>query len=240
MVRSTSLLGRFAIILCIAVLIGACAPFTTQPQVCPCGPAPEVFAVQLGQSSASGAVGTFELRMVDITPQQFRFYYVFKSSHSSSIRVTASAEASANASPPQPLTVTVQVLGQLGAYQVGVIHVTRGQNVAQTISLAITPSNPVGGNGATVWRLSPVKQLIPQPHAHSARTGVGWDPVLSPEAQWSAEVAPQLVSYVKIIIPGQPAADRSYVFLRSDDAVVVTVITKAQYLAFAGAVNFTP
>lgn len=92
----------------------------------------------------------------------------------------------------------------------------------------------------TTWRLSPVKQLITQPHANSARTGVGWDPVLLPEAQWSAEVMPQLVSYVKVIIPGQPAADRAYIFLRSDDPVVVTIITKAQYLALAGSVNFTP
>jgi hypothetical protein len=46
------------------------------------------------------------------------------------------------------------------------------------------------------------------------------------------------VSYVKIILPGQPVAERSYVFVRSDDPLTVT--TKAEYLAIAGPENFTP
>jgi hypothetical protein len=48
------------------------------------------------------------------------------------------------------------------------------------------------------------------------------------------------VSYVKVVLPGQPVADRSYVFVRSDDPSKVSMITKAQYLAIAGQVNFTP
>jgi len=231
-----------------ASTITACTPFTVHQQECSCAPPPYPFAAQLDQMAATGTAGAFAFKAIDITPQQFRFYYVFESSqqspHPLSLSVTASAELPTKSATKDTLATTIQVLGQIGAYTVGVVHVGRGQNVAQTIILKVQPKTAAGADVGAPWRLTPMQQLMPEPHANTARGGLATTlngaPGALPEAQWFGEVMPQLVGYVKVIIPGQPVANRSYVFLRSDDPIVVTVITKAQYLAIAGAANFTP
>jgi hypothetical protein len=207
-----------------------------------------------GQGFASGSAGAIALKWLEYTPQQFRLYYVFKPSDQGTqastpaqpvaLQVTGSASLPGSPTTPAiPLPVTSQTLGQIGAYTIGAIHIGRfdhtGQPVnraGQIITVAITPSLP----GAATWRLSPIHQLIVEPHAQTARGGLGAYPDGLPEAQWSPPVQAQLVSYVKVILPGQPVADRSYVFVRSDDWVKVQVISKAQYIALAGGENFTP
>jgi hypothetical protein len=48
------------------------------------------------------------------------------------------------------------------------------------------------------------------------------------------------VAYFRGPTPKQQGVSRSYVFLRMDDPVVVSVITQAQYISIAGAENFKP
>jgi len=227
----------------LALFIGgmsACAPFTTHSQACMCGPGPQFFEIQPTQLFVTGAAGAFAVEMTDITPEQFRFYYVFHAAQPTSLRVMASAEAATDPSAPIQLATTDQTLGQIGAYTVGVVHVTRGQNVAQTITLEITPSTASGTSIGVIWHLAPLKQLIPTQQHTWVSGGATTNPNALPDAQWSPQVMSQQVSYVKIIMPGELAASRAYVFLRSDDPVTVTVITKAEYLAIAGSANFTP
>lgn len=217
--------------------LSACTFSQENVRACTCGGPPAIWEGQPNQGIAIGPAGTFALKFIEFTPKQFRFYYVFKTSHQAPLQVTASSAIPANTSMPViPLATTVQTLGRISEYTIGVIHVQHLNRAGQIIMLAITPALA----GAATWRLEPFKQLIMEPHSQTARGGIGVMPVGLPEAQWSGEYQEQLVSYVKVVIPGQPVADRTYVFLRSDDPVVVKVITKAQYIAIAGPANFTP
>jgi hypothetical protein len=197
-----------------------------------------------GQGFASGPAGAIAVKFIEFTPLQFRVYYVFKlSSQAASqtspvtLRVTASSSLSASPSTPVvPLTSAIQTLGQIGDYTIGVMHIKHLNRAGQVITLAITPALP----GAATWHLSPIHQLIYQTHADTATGAAGGYPDALSEAQWYGPVQAQLVSYVKVVIPGQPIADRTYVFVRSDDWVNVQAITKAQYIALAGTGNFTP
>jgi len=206
----------------------------------PCPPPIEWTLTQPNQTFALGAAGVFALKQMDINPKQFRFYYVFKAQQPKiTLRMAASAYQATSPSEITPLATADQVLGQIGSYIIGVAHIARRSHAGQIIQLQITPITATG-SAETTWRLAPIKQLIAEAHADSAWSGVApaKDPL--PEAVWSGELEAQLVSYVKVIIPGQPVAKRTYVFLRSDDPVIVKLITKAQYLAIAGPDNFTP
>ncbi|MEO7002410.1 MAG: hypothetical protein ABI068_11355 [Ktedonobacterales bacterium] len=216
--------------------LSACTVFTSQTSILSVPP-PIVWQMQPHQSFASGPVGTFALEFVDFTPQQFRFYYAFKSPHQADLRVSASSSlAGRGAASVMALATTVQPLGQIGDYAIGVIHVEHINRAGQIISLAITPTVA----NAITWQLAPFKQLIVEPHAQTARGGIGIMAEGLPEVQWSGELEEQLASYVKVVIPGQPVTNRTYVFVRSDDPVVVQVITKVQFIAIAGSANFTP
>jgi len=178
--------------------------------------------------------------MIEITPQQFRFYYVFKSaSHASLHVIVSSVLPESPTTPAITLAATVQALGQIGAYTIGVIHVTRNNRSGQFVTLAITPSVA----GAATWQLAPLQQRFPAPPPRHTRIGMWVTPEGLPEAQWLGPVTEQEVTYliyVKVVIPGQPVADRTYVFFQYDDPVVVKALTKAQYIAIAGSANFTP
>ncbi|HLY31322.1 MAG TPA: hypothetical protein VKQ36_09855, partial [Ktedonobacterales bacterium] len=160
------------------------------------------------------------------------------------LQVTTSAALSSHPAATTSLTATNQTLGHIGAYTVGVIHVARRSQAGQIITLQIMPltSSKVGSD--ITWRLAPLRQIMAEPRPSKARFELATDASGRsnglPEAQWSGVNKLQQVSYVKVVIQGQQVADRSYVFVRSDDPVVVKVITKAEYLAIAGPNNFTP
>ncbi len=201
-----------------------------------------IWQVQLDQTYVKGDEGALEIKWIEITPQQLRFYYVFTSNHDFNLRMIASSAPpteSPDATIATPLAMIVQTLGRLGSYEVGVAQVEHRSHVGQTIALAITPV-PLSGTSVTTWRLAPLKQLRPEPHVATTRSVLRTNSNGLSEAQWHGPVMAQLVSYATIILPGQLAADRSHVFVRSDDPVVVAVITEAEYLAFAGLANFTP
>lgn len=201
-----------------------------------------IWQVQLDQTYVKGAEGALEIKWIEITPQQLRFYYVFTSNHSINLRVVASSALpteSSDATIVTLLATTVQTLGRLGSYEVGVAQVEHRSQSGQTITLAITLV-PLSGTSVTTWRLAPLKQLRPEPHVSTTRSVLRTNSNELSEAQWYGPVMAQLVSYATVILPGQLAADRSHVFVRSDDPVVVAVITEPEYLAFAGLASFTP
>jgi len=205
-------------------------------------PPPQLWQVQLNQTFVTGTEGAFAIKWIGITPQQFRFYFVFTTDHDRNLRVAASSllpTQSSDATIVIPLLTTVQTLGQLGSYTVGVAQVERRSQVGQTITLAITPVALAGADAPT-WRLSPMKQLRVETHVATSRSWLTTNPNGLSEVEWSPSFMSQKVSYVKVIIAGQAVSDRSYVFVRSDDPVVVKVMSKADYLAIAGPANFIP
>jgi hypothetical protein len=239
--------------LVMAVTLSACG-YVPQPQRQVVVGAPPIVwqPAPPGQGFASGAAGAIALKWLDFTPQQFRIYFVFKPSGQApppeppvTLQITASASLPVSPTTPAvPLAATLQTLGQIGAYTIGVLHIGRfdhaGQLVnraGQIISMTITAPALVG---AAPWRLAPLHQLIVEPHAQTAWGALGAYQDGLPEAQWSGPVQAQLVSYVKVVMPGQAVGARRYVFVRSDGPVTVQVISQAQYLALAGGENFTP
>ena len=79
------------------------------------------------------------------------------------------------------------------------------------------------------------------------RPGVVWGivphdrtPHPLPEVDFYGPVMREQVAYFRGPTPKQQGVSRSYVFLRMDDPVVVSVITQAQYISIAGAENFKP
>jgi hypothetical protein len=118
--------------------------------------------------------------------------------------------------------------------------VARINHANHIIELQLTAVSPTGADVGT-WHLAPFKQLIPDPHPGSGWYGFNAITTSLPDVSWLDVVeGVHNVSYVKVIVPGQPVADRSYLFVSSDDPVKVMVITKAQYLSIAGPANFTP
>jgi hypothetical protein len=193
---------------------------------------------QPGQLAATGPAGSFAVKWIQVTPQQLQFYYIFLSTQHNSLQVTASASHLSNTTSARSLATTVQVLGQISGYSIGVIHVDWANHVNQLIGLQLTLVSPTGAPAAT-WQLTPLQQVSSDPHP-DGRFQIDTSDSGLPEADWFvAHMGAHTVSYVKIILPGQPVADRSYVFVRSDDPLTVTVITKAEYLAIAGPENFT-
>ncbi len=261
MVERTStphtLLRYFALILgaCLLIALSACgqagssssgqAGSSSNGHTDPCDyapcPAPEVWIVpQPNQTFASGTAGVFALRGIEINPKQYRFYYVFKEQQPhTTLRLAASDYLATDPSQVTPLATTNQVVGQIGSYVIGVAHIARSNRAGQVIMLQVTPVSHRGSVYST-WRLVTFKQLTLEPQDDTTWGGVNPANNALPEAIWSGEIESQKVSYFKVNIPGQPVAKRTYVFLRSDDPVVVKVITKAQFIAIAGANNFIP
>lgn len=246
-VRLWSLLTLIgAMTLALSIALNACGGASSVTQVV--GAPPDVWdAPPVGQDFASGPAGAIALKWSDFTPQQFRIYFVFRPSkqvdapsHPIALRITASSSlASHPATPPVPLAATIQTLGQIDEYTVGVMHIEHLNRADQLVTLAITPSLV----GAATWRLSPIHQRIYEPHAQTATGVFGAYSDGLPEAQWHWPVVLQgelELSYVKVVLPGQPVANHSYVFVRSDSSANVQVMSKAQYIALAGADNFTP
>jgi hypothetical protein len=168
--------------------------------------------------------------------------YLFLSTQRNGLQATASASHLADMTAASGLATTVQLLGQIRDYSVGVIHVEWANNTSQFIGLQLTAVSPAEVRVGT-WQLAPLQQLFSDPLYGRASGGEDYPIVASglPEADWVPVVeGVQVVSYVKVMLSGQSVADRSYVFVRSDDPATVTTISKAEYLSLAGPANFTP
>jgi hypothetical protein len=231
--RQATLLAFFLCLLA-GLSLAACSTDRSCTGSCP---SPIFWQTQPGQLAATGAAGTFAVKSILITPQQIQWYYVFLSKQHNRLQATASTSHLANTTAASSLATTVQLLGQISDYSIGVIHVDWADHVNQVIGLQLTA---VSSTGARVgaWQLTLLQQVDPDPNPGWFGINTGGSGL--PEAVWRmVPMGGTTVSYVKVIIPGQPVADRSYVFVGSDDPVTVQVISKAEYLRIAGPANFT-
>ena len=205
------------------------------------GPPPRVWRVEGEQTSATSSKGVFALKLIEITPQQFRFYYAIKYAPTSdpdvSMRVTVSASLAADSMTTIQLATFVKALGQFGAYTIGVAQVAHKSDAGQVFALAITPITAAGADGDT-WRLAPLRQMRPEPHVDTAWSWLRIQQEGLPEVKWEGPLMGERVSFVRVILPGQPTADQPAIFVRSDDPVEVKLIAKAEYIAIAGLNNY--
>jgi hypothetical protein len=186
-----------------------------------------------GQFLAHNAEGIFSIKYIDITSQEFRFFYAVSSSNHRPPRVSVVSYLASNPGTSTRLVTTVQSLGQLGAFNVGVVHAHVLNRVGQIIALQITPS--VESASTPTWRLAPLKQLLNNAFAN---WGFPIEQAELPEVFWYGPVMKEQVGFFKSTGANQPGSRTLHIFLRLDDPVAVKIITQAEYLSIAGQQNF--
>jgi hypothetical protein len=197
-------------------------------------PAPQVWTLQQGQTLVQNAGGTFALKYIEITSQEFRLFYALNSSYQGTLHVEA---ISYLASAPKTIThllATVQLLGQLSTFKIGVIHMPLLNQAKQIISLQITLLT----KNTPSWHIAPLKQLINEPH-NGSRYSFSTDLKELPNITLYGPVMQEQVAFFKDTSLKEPTSSPSRIFLRLDDPTKVAIITQAEYLTIAGKQNFT-
>lgn len=192
-------------------------------------PPPTVWTTRQQSMLVQNSAGIFALKQIEITTKkEFRFYYVFKSSHQGTIHVTAISSLNTGQRQfPVTLSTTVLSLGTIDGISVGVIRLQYLDRVGQTIMLSIT----LPGEAREHWQLTPLKQLLIEPHPEGGGYyGFPVDQHLFPEIIWSGPVGgPQsMVSLFK------NAVGTRYIFLEVDYAGKIVVITREQCIQLVG------
>lgn len=227
----------FAAVLCVMLLTGIIATivhFLPNSGGEASQPAPIVWQVQHGQTFAQSSGNKFALKYIEVTGQEFRFFYAFTASHPGPLQVEAISYLNPNPQNTIHLVTIVQPLGSLGAFSVGVIRVSRVTRVGQIIALQIT----LPAEKFPTWELSPLRQLIKEPNAARSLYGLSIDQNELPAVTWYGPVTAQQVAFFKDTTAGRSASHASHVFLNLANAHMILIITQAQYLAIAGPSNF--
>jgi len=226
--------GIFAAVSFIALLI---VSLTGAFNMTPRGnavPAPQVWTLQQGQTLVQNTGGTFALKYIEITPQEFRLFYALNSPYQGTLHVEA---VSYLVSAPKTIThlaATVQPLGQLSTFKIGVIHMPRLNQAKQIVSLQITLLT----RNTPSWHIAPLKQLINEPH-NGSRYSFSINPKELPNITLYGPIMQEQVAFFKDTSLGKPTSSPSRIFLRLDDPTIVAIITQAEYLTIAGKQNFT-
>ncbi|MEO8970835.1 MAG: zf-HC2 domain-containing protein [Ktedonobacteraceae bacterium] len=228
-----------AAVLCVVLLAGSLLPVLTNFRQPSSGSGSQPSSLNWeryqGQFFAQNTEGTFSIKYMDITNQEFHFFYAFRSPHEGVPGVEVVSYPASNPRALTKLVTTVQSLGYLGGFNVGVVHARGLNRVGQIIALQITPP----GKNTPTLRLAPLKQLLNYPF-DSSRTYWGF-PVEQtglPEVFWYGPVMMENVAFFKSGNAKQPGGHVTYIFVRLDDPIVVKVITQKEYLAIAGQQNF--
>ncbi len=207
---------------------------------CAC-PAQGVWMYQYNQASLQHSHDEFSLKEIEITSQEFHFFYAYTFSHPGLPSVTTTSNLEGNSALPLQLETRVQPLGVLGNVNIGVIHARLVNRVNQSIELHISPP----GDSTQHWILAPLKQWINEPHPGSS-TYSFWDlhPIGIPTIAFSEPIyGPSingLVAYFRLIQSAHSTSQPVYLFLRMDHPTLVSLITKKQFLAIAGPGNLQP
>ncbi len=194
-------------------------------------PQPIYWQIQPGQASAQNATGDFELEYITITQKEFRFFYAVQSNHQGLLHVKVFSYIQSSPNALTALPTTVQSLGQLGPWNVGVIHTTGLNRTHQIIRLQVFAP----GERTITWQLEPLIQLRDDP-----RGGIWTDLTSIKQAghstiYWYGPVMQEQVAFFRYTALRKPPA---YIFVRIADPTTVQIINKAQYLTIAGKQNF--
>jgi hypothetical protein len=199
-------------------------------------PAPFVWTTQQPML-VQNSTGVFALKEIEvITAKELYFYYAFKSSHQGTIHVAAVSSLNAG-QRPVPLSATVLSLGMIDDYSIGVIRVQYLNRVGQMIALSITSPK----EGSVHWQVSPLKQLVAEPHPEGGTYyGFPIDQQIFPAIIWSGPrsglVGPSQHSMVSLF---KNAAGTRYIYLQVNYSGKFAVITKEQCIQLIGEQNCT-
>ena len=200
---------------------------------CAC-PAQGVWMYQYNQASLQHAHDEFSLKEIEISSQEFHFFYAYTFSHPGLPSVTTTSNLEGNSALPLQLETRVQPLGVLGNVNIGVIHARLVNRVNQSIELHISPP----GDSTQHWKLAQLKQVINEPHPGES-TYRFWDlhPLGIPTIAFYVPITTGQVAYFRLVQPAHSTSHPVYLFLRMDHPTLVSLITKEQFLAIAGPGN---
>ena len=198
-------------------------------------PAPIVWDFHHDQTFVHNTGNAFSIKYIGIWPQEFSFIYAYKFLEQASPEFTVFASFSSTANNETNLKTSVQPLGIIDGVHTGVIHAIRTSYVGQTIGLRITVPEP----HPLSWRLNPLlKQLIEEPHRDTTKEAIMDDlgQVGITSVEFYGPVMNEQVAYFRPTA-AQSSSHKTYIFIRMDSPNITT-ITKEQYLAIAGSMNF--
>ncbi len=196
-----------------------------------------VWTYQYGQASLQHSHDEFTLKEIDITSQEFHFFYAYTFSHPGFPSITTTSNLEGNPALPLQLETRVQPLGVLGNVNIGVIHARLINRVNQSIVLHISPP----GDSTQHWQLAPLKQTINEPHPGGfIERFSDLHPLAIPTIAFSVPITTGQVAYFRLIQPTHSTSQPVYLFLRIDHPTLVSLITKKQFLAIAGPGNLQP
>ena len=205
-------------------------------KTCAC-PMQGIWMYQYGQASLQHSHDEFSLKEIDITSQEFHFFYAYTFSHPGFPSITTTSNLEGSSALPLPLETRVQPLGVLGTVSVGVIHARLFNRVNQSIELHISPP----GDSTQHWKLAPLKQSINDPHPGGFIDSFSdLHPPGIPTITFNVPITTGQVAYFRLIQPAHSTSQPVYIFLKMDQPTLVSLITKEQFLAIAGPGNLQP
>jgi anti-sigma factor RsiW len=186
------------------------------------------WVVEQNQTIVRNTAGTFMVEYIDITKKEFRFFYAFSSQYQGDPRIEVLSSLPSGSSTAMQLVTTVQPLGNLGSFNVGVIHAPLLDRTGQLLTIQIT----MPGQHTPTWQLAPLKQPLKEPDpSNPPHYDLYLDQTKFPSITFYGPATEQQVAFFK-------DTASNHVFLRLGDTGPVQIITKAEYLAIAGPKNF--
>lgn len=173
---------------------------------------------------------TFAIKNIDISHQEFRFFYALKSPQ----KVSLHAVSLINQTEAIPLATHDQILGTLGAYTIGVLHVHRIDRVGQVITIQITFQGM-----PTVQHLASLQQGQLVDKNPNTRVNFSVDQEQLADIIWFGPLRDQQVAFFKSASTSRSGSSSDHIFLRLDNPITVITISKEQYLAIAGPENYS-
>ena len=196
-------------------------------------PQATIWSLQPNQTLIRSDKGIFSIKYISITSAELRFFYAFKSSYKDAPQVNATSYLISAPNNIAHLKVNIESLGQLGDYNVGVIHVDWLNRAVQVIDLSITSQE----GSPLIGHITPLKQLQEEPHREALTHGGITIPQNElPEVQWATPVMMEQVAFFKNTVPHQPGP--THIFVKLDDPSKVEIISQAEYLKIAGMENY--
>ena len=232
-------IALFACLLLVGIVAVVVVATTNSRYLTTCVPPPGgAWTYQYNQASLEHAHDEFALKVIDITSQEFHFFYAYTFSHPGFPSITTTSNLEGHSALPLQVETRVQPLGVLGTVNVGVIHARLLNRVKQTIELHISPP----GEGTQHWTLVPLKQVINEP-CPGESTYRFWDlhplgiPTIAFYGPFYGPSTNEQVAYFHLVQPAHSTSRPVYLFLRMDQPTLVSLISKEQFLAVAGPGN---
>jgi len=179
---------------------------------------------QPDQATAQNSAGLFKVTAALITPKELLLFYTLQSSLADGPQAIAILPEASEASPASNQTRVnqIQLLGKLGKFDIGVIHLAWINQPGQSITLKAKPVQAAN----SIWQVSPLKQL----RADLDRTSTEFLSIQTGTSEILVEIGTLggENNYATLSVSSPNAQS---LFLQVDLQMVVSKITEAEFNA---------